>query len=75
MGAYVHPFRELWATAEQSGVRYRSNAIGEGASWENVRNLKAFDRALRLLCLHASETIDVGVRTKIAYLPGARKVF
>ncbi|WP_396350718.1 Abi family protein [Kocuria atrinae] len=36
-----------------------------GGSW-------SFDRSLRLLCLDAAEIIEVGVRTRLAYVLGRR---
>lgn len=75
ISAYVYPFRKMLPPDEQTGVRYRSGAIRPGTTWEHVRALWAFDRALRLLCLDATETVEVGIRTKIAYVLGRRSTF
>jgi len=75
ISAYVYPFRQLLPATEQTGVRYRSDAIRPGTTLQHIRDLWAFDRDLRLLCLDASETIEVGVRTRIAYVLGRRSTF
>jgi len=75
LSAYVYPFRELLPSDEQMGVHYRSDSIRAGVSWKHVEDLWAFDRAFRLLCLDASEVIEVGIRTQLAYVLGARDPF
>lgn len=51
ISAYVYPFRDFLPDEQQVGVRYRSDTIQSGTTWDHVRDLWAFDRALRLLCL------------------------
>jgi len=75
LSAYVYPFRDLLPPEEQTAVHYRSDTIREGVSWKHVEDLWAFDRALRLLCLDAAEVIEVGMRTQVAYVLGARDPF
>lgn len=75
LSAYVYPFRELLPPEQQSGAHYRADNVRPQVTWANVVDLWGFDRSLRLLCLDAAETIEVGVRTQIAYVLGARDRF
>jgi abortive infection bacteriophage resistance protein len=75
LSAYVYPFRELLPVDQQAGAHYRSDNVRPQVTWTNVVDLWKFDRALRMLCLDAAETIEVGVRTQIAYVLGARDKF
>lgn len=75
ISAYVYPFREPIPIEEQQGLRRRSNVIRAGTTLEHVQAVWSFDRHLRLLCLDASETIEVGIRTRIAYVLGRRSPF
>jgi len=75
LSAYVYPYRELLSAEQQSGAHYRADNVRPQVTWKNVVDLWAFDRSLRLLCLDAAETIEVGVRTQIAYVLGARDRF
>lgn len=54
------------------GRRFRDDRIRPGTSWDHVEALWSFDRSLRLLCLDAAEIIEVGVRTRLAYVLGRR---
>lgn len=67
--AYVYPFRELLPENEEqreSPVQYRSETIRPGTTFAHVAALWLFDRRLRLVCLDALETVEIGVRTKVA---------
>lgn len=78
LSAYVYPFRELLAEVDrqvESPAHFRSDAIQPGVTFEHVRDLWKFDRALRLLCLDAIETIEIGLRTQVAYVLGERNPF
>lgn len=75
LSAYVYPFRELLPLEQQVGAHYRFDRVRPDVTWANVVDLWKFDRALRMLCLDAAETIEVGVRTQIAYVLGARDKF
>lgn len=78
LSAYVYPFRVLLPESEQrvtSPVHYRSDQITPGTSFEHVEGLWQFDRKLRLLCLDAIETVEIGLRAHLAHVLAARDVF
>ncbi|WMM73019.1 Abi family protein [Rhodococcus pyridinivorans] len=78
LSAYVYPFRVLLPREEQckvSPVHYRSEKIRSGTKLSHVEGLWQFDRRLRLLCLDALETIEVALRTRVAYVLGRRDRF
>ena len=78
LSAYVYPFRELLPEDERqrvSPVHYRSDGIKPGTTMAHVEELWRFDRRLRLLCLDAIETVEIGIRTKVAHVLGARDPF
>lgn len=77
LSAYVYPFRELLAedAPRSSSVHYRAETMRSGATFEQVTALWRFDRKLRLTCLDAIETVEIGMRTKIAHVLGKRDVF
>lgn len=78
LSAYVYPFRELLhpdAQRQASPVHYRTDAIRDGVNLKHVEGLWRFDRKLRLLCLDAVETVEIGLRTKVAYVLGERDPF
>lgn len=78
LSAYVYPFREMLPEGEQcvqSPVHYRSSRIVEGTSLEDVQQLWLFDRRLRSRVLDGLEIVEVGLRTQIAYVAGARDPF
>lgn len=78
LSAYVYPFRDLLPEDEQrieSPAHFRTDNISAGVTFEHVRGLWKFDRALRLLCLDAIETIEIGLRTQVAYTLGERDAF
>ena len=78
LSAYVYPFRELLPPDEQrraSPTHYRAESIGAGTRFEDVLAVWEFDRSLRLVILDAVETIEIGLRTRLAYTLGARNPF
>lgn len=77
LSAYVYPFRELLTPGapRSSPVHYRAETMRYGASFEQVAALWRFDRKLRLTCLDAIETVEIGMRTKIAHVLGKRDPF
>lgn len=77
LSAYVYPFREMLAAdaPRSSPVHYRAEEIRADASFEQVTALWKFDRKLRLTCLDAIETVEIGMRTKIAHVLGRRDPF
>lgn len=78
LSAYVYPFRVMLAEGErkqESPAHYRSSQVNEGVSLDDVKSLWQFDRKLRLLCLDAIEMIEIGLRTRVAYVLGARDPF
>lgn len=75
LSAYVYPFREKLPKAEWTPGHTRSETIMPGVNLEHVRAMWDFDRRVRLLVLDASEVIEVGLRTQIAYVLGRRDTF
>ncbi|GAA2833965.1 Abi family protein [Kribbella solani] len=78
LSAYVYPFRELLPPDRQAvatPAHYRSETIVPGTTFAQIASLWRFDRLLRLLVLDAVETVEVGLRTKIAYVLGERDPF
>jgi abortive infection bacteriophage resistance protein len=76
LSAYVYPFRELmpFENTRDKGTAqpYRSSAIRDGITFDHVEALWRVDRKLRLLCLDAIETVEIGLRSRLAYLLGQR---
>lgn len=78
LSAYVYPFREMLPPEQArlaSPVHYRSDIIREGTSFDHVQKLWRFDRKLRLKFLDALEVVEIGLRTRLADVLGARNVF
>lgn len=78
LSAYVYPFREMLPDAERgkvSPVHHRREKIRPGVSMAHVEALWRFDKLLRLRITDGLETLEVGLRTKIAHTLGARDPF
>lgn len=78
LSAYVYPFREMLPPTEQcvgSPVSYRAAQIREGVTLDHVQALWRFDRQLRARLLDGLEVVEVGLRTQVAYVLGARDPF
>lgn len=77
LSAYVYPFRELLpdGAPRTTPFHFRSDKIRPGTSFEQIEALWRFDRSLRMSCLEGLETVEVGIRTQIAYALGARHTF
>ena len=77
LSAYVYPFRELLPpdAPRSSSVHYRAETMRAGATFDQVAALWRFDRKLRLACLDAIETVEIGMRTRIAHVLGKRDPF
>ena len=77
LSAYVYPFRQMLdAGAERSSpANFRSETLRPGTTFEQIESLWRFDRKLRMLCSDALATIEVGIRTHIAHVLGARDTF
>lgn len=77
LSAYVYPFRILLPenAPRSSRVHYRGDNVGDGVTMEHVEALWRFDRSLRLMCLDAIESIEIGMRTRLSYVLGARDPF
>jgi abortive infection bacteriophage resistance protein len=78
LSAYVYPFRAMLPEEERcidSPVHYRSDSIQPGTTFEQVTALWQFDRLLRARILDGLEVVEVGLRTQIAYVLGARDRF
>jgi abortive infection bacteriophage resistance protein len=77
--AYVYPFRELLPSDRSLDSEvtrpYRSDVIRDGTTFDNIEALWRFDRRLRLLCLDAIETIEIGLRSRLAYVLGQHDPF
>jgi abortive infection bacteriophage resistance protein len=73
LSAYIYPFRELLPDRTDHSPRpYRSDRIRDGVTFEHIEALWRFDRRLRLVCLDAIETIEIGLRSRLAYVLGLR---
>lgn len=75
LSAYVYPFRVPLPEDERTAGHSRSEKLLEGVTLDHVRKVWEFDRKLRLLVLDATEVIEVGLRTHIAYVLGRRDRF
>jgi abortive infection bacteriophage resistance protein len=78
LSAYVYPFREMLPDGQarvSSPAHYRADTIVSGISFDHVHKLWRFDRKLRLKLLDALEIVEIGVRTRIAYVLGERNKF
>lgn len=78
MSAYVYPFRELLPEGERcqvSPVHYRSEKLRADVTMDHVEGLWRFDKQLRLRATDGLETLEVGLRTKIAHVLGRRDPF
>jgi abortive infection bacteriophage resistance protein len=79
LSAYVYPFRELMPFDRNldKGIPqpYRSDAVRDGITFNDIEALWRFDRKLRLLCLDAIETVEIGLRSRLAYVLGMRDPF
>lgn len=76
--AYGYSFRDFLPPEErgiQTPAHYRSEQLVPGTTFEEVMALWQFDRKLRLLTLDAMETIEVALRTQLAYVLGERDPF
>lgn len=77
LSAYVYPYRELLPpdSPRDSRTQFRADAIRAGTTFEEVAALYAFDLRLRRLCLAATGTVEIGLRTRVADVLGARDPF
>lgn len=64
LSGYWYPFRQMMLDSS------RSDNFIQDTTFENVLNIYLFDKQLRLLCLRALESIEMSVRTNIAYSLG-----
>jgi abortive infection bacteriophage resistance protein len=76
LSAYVYPFRQLApfdpTLAGEISQPYRTDAVRDGITFDHIEALWRFDRKLRLLCLDAIETVEIGLRSRVAYVLGER---
>ncbi|WP_434993460.1 Abi family protein [Arthrobacter sp. Ld5] len=77
LSAYTYVFREPLALDKQSDTpwQYRSAAFMPGYKLNHALDLYKFDQGLRLLCLEALKTLEVGLRVQVAYVLGKRDRF
>jgi len=78
LSAYTYPLRTLLPEG-QGGVetpwKFREDSFVTGAEFSQVEALWQFDRRLRLLILAAVDTVEVGIRTRVAHVLGRRDPF
>lgn len=67
LAGYFYPLRKT----RPVGERGRLDSFQNGSTFELVVQLAEFDKKLRLLALHALETIEIAVRVRLAYRLGA----
>lgn len=75
LSAYIYPFRELRQESfdgRPANGPYRSDRIRDGITLDHIEALWRFDRKLRLVCLDAIETVEIGLRSRLAYVVGLR---
>jgi len=75
LSAYIYPFREFMPSGPSQGGaagQYRSDRVRDGITFDHIEALWRFDRKLRLLCLDAIETVEIGLRSRLAYVLGLR---
>ena len=72
LSAYVYPFRVPLPEDGRTASHTRSEKVLEGVTLDHVWKVWEFDRKLRLLVLDATEVIEAGLRTQIAYVLGRR---
>ncbi|MEU8225411.1 Abi family protein [Kribbella sp. NPDC048915] len=74
LSAYIYPFRELIPDNLNVGrsAPYRTDRIRDGITFDHIESLWRFDRKLRLVCLDAIETVEIGLRSRLAYVLGLR---
>ena len=77
LSAYIYPFRELMSGSrgEEGPGPYRSDRVRDGITFDHIEALWRFDRKLRLVCLDAVETVETGLRSRLAYVLGLRDPF
>ncbi|WP_219105603.1 Abi family protein [Austwickia sp. TVS 96-490-7B] len=77
LSAYTYPYREFLppGTQPESRTQFRADTIRAGTTFEQVAALYEFDLRLRRLCLAATGTVEVGLRTRVADVLGARDPF
>lgn len=66
LSGYFYPLRRTKPVGEQG----RLDHFVDGASFELVAQLAAFDKKLRMLALDALETVEIALRVAIAYRLG-----
>lgn len=77
LSGYLYPFRESEAYTDETG-RERVRVLSTyrpGTNLQAVFQLIAFDRALRLLVLEATEHIEVSLRMRLGYVLGESSAF
>lgn len=78
LSAYVYPFRELLPDSERcvdSPAQFRAEQVRPGVTLGHVAELCRFDERLRLRILEGLATLEVGLRTQVAHVLGARDTF
>ncbi|MEU3845501.1 Abi family protein [Micrococcus terreus] len=75
LSAYIYPFRETLDSISPTTGQNERGKVRPGVTIEHVEEIWKFDRFMRQLVLTASETIEVGLRTQIAYVLGRRDRF
>ncbi|THJ64583.1 Abi family protein [Arthrobacter echini] len=77
LSAYTYIFRELLAPPETSEtpVQYRSANFVPGYKLTDALDLYKFDNGLRMLCVEALTSLEIGLRVQVAYVLGKRDRF
>lgn len=77
LSAYVYPYRQLLedGSHRHSTTQFRRDEIVPGTTFEQVAALYRLDRELRSACVSATATVEIGLRTRVADVLGARDPF
>lgn len=78
LSAYVYPFREMLPEDQRcvdSPVQFRAAHVRPGVTLKHVEDLYRFDEQLRSRILAGLAVFEIGLRTQIAHVLGARDKF
>lgn len=77
LSAYTYPFRKMLDSGSggETPFQYRQADFEPGYKLSDALRLYDFDGALRLVCLEALKTIEIGLRVRVAYVLGRRDRF
>ncbi|WP_054010623.1 Abi family protein [Arthrobacter sp. ERGS1:01] len=77
LSAYTYPFRKTLEPGDdgETPYQYRQPDFELGYKLTDALKLYEFDGSLRLLCMEALKTIEIGLRVHVAYVLGRRDRF